>query len=457
MLTIDRIIHNFTYPAAMRPLFFDIETTGFDRNRTILYMIGCIYPEGDNGHFVQWFNDDGVSEKEILQAFGQLLAREDWTLVTFNGESFDIPYLVHHGRLNDMDLPMEDMASLDLYRIMRPFQQLYRLRHGGQKYWERFLGIYREDIYNGGELIDVYRSYLHRKEEKDLHDLLLHNGEDLLGMTRLMALLPYHDLMEGRYDLRDIEIIDLDQADLYASSPYRDQTEMSEEENLPADPGTGEAGIRVPCVHFQGQLEKDLPRPLEIGRGQGLFSGRDRDIHLYIPILTGEMKHFYKKYRNYYYLPQEDRAIHKSVGQFVDSDHRQQAKAVNCYMKETGLFLPLPVAKKHYGFQIEASASYGTLPRFRRDYESDQEYIQCQKLLFRQDAILADYVHDMSQHIFMDYLEYVNGSQAGSEPDQEAADCNESGQTLEKTGRNQSSELREDGRKEKLADKRLEN
>ena len=48
MLTINKMIHNFTFPGKLQPLFFDIETTGFDRNKTILYMIGCIYPEGDS-------------------------------------------------------------------------------------------------------------------------------------------------------------------------------------------------------------------------------------------------------------------------------------------------------------------------------------------------------------------------------------------------------------------------
>ena len=47
MLTIHKIIHNYTFTDRLLPLFFDIETTGFDRNRTILYMIGCVYPEGD--------------------------------------------------------------------------------------------------------------------------------------------------------------------------------------------------------------------------------------------------------------------------------------------------------------------------------------------------------------------------------------------------------------------------
>lgn len=45
-----------------------------------------------------------------------------------------------------------------------------------QKSIEQFLGVHREDKYNGGQLIDVYREYLHT-HEKFLFDLLiLHNA-----------------------------------------------------------------------------------------------------------------------------------------------------------------------------------------------------------------------------------------------------------------------------------------
>ena len=412
MLTIHKIIHNFTYKDRLRPLFFDIETTGFDRNRTILYMIGCIYPEGDCGHFVQWFNDDGLSEPEILQAFSELMKKDAWTLVTFNGESFDIPYLKHHSLLNELDLPIEKMPSLDLYRIMRPFQQLYQLQHGGQKYWERFLGIYRDDPYNGGELIEVYRSYLQKKEDRDLHDLLLHNEEDILGMIQLMDLLPYHSLVTGNYSLKDIEITDLAQSSLFQFSSYMDPTEQEETEDFFPEIFPHDPDRMISCVHFQGTLDSPLPRPLVVGGKQGLFTGEAQDIHLYLPIYTGELKHFYKKYRNYYYLPEEDRAIHKSVGQFVDKAHRQQAVAANCYMRESGLYLSLPEARKHFGFQIDSGASYETLPRFRKDYTSEEEYIQCEKLLFRTDELLHDYIRDMTLHIFMVFLEAKKNGQS---------------------------------------------
>ncbi|GEM_PF-5794944 len=60
-----------------------------------------------------------------------------------------------------------------------------------------------------------------------------------------------------------------------------------------------------------------------------------------IPRYTGELKHFYKDYKNYYYLPAEDQAYHKSVSGFVDRSARVQATARTAYTKKTGTFIPV--------------------------------------------------------------------------------------------------------------------
>ena len=66
-------------------------------------------------------------------------------------------------------------------------------------------------------------------------------------------------------------------------------------------------------------------------------------------------KYFYSNYKDYYYLPAEDQALHKSVAQFVDKTHRVQATAANCYTRKPGQYLMqwdsvfTPVFKKEYG------------------------------------------------------------------------------------------------------------
>ena len=195
MLTINKIFPQEKIPEKTESfLFFDIETTGFSRDNTILYLIGCGYFAEEGFQFIQWFNDDGTSEEEILLAFQNILSKKDWQLVTFNGNSFDIPYLKRHYDLNELTCDIEKYPSLDFYQFLKPFQNLFQMTHGKQKDWEQFLGLNREDKYDGGQLIAVYKDYLMSKDEDLLHNLLLHNEDDLLGMKYLLPLFSYRQI-----------------------------------------------------------------------------------------------------------------------------------------------------------------------------------------------------------------------------------------------------------------------
>lgn len=52
------------------------------------------------------------------------------------------------------------------------------------------------------------------------------------------------------------------------------------------------------------------------------------------------LKYFYPDYQNYYYLPEEDMAIHKSIADSVDPSYRKKATKNTCYTKKAGIFLP---------------------------------------------------------------------------------------------------------------------
>ena len=59
-----------------------------------------------------------------------------------------------------------------------------------------------------------------------------------------------------------------------------------------------------------------------------------------IELYEGELKFFYPNYKDYFYLPLEDTAVHKSVGEFVDKSARVRATAKTCYTRKNGLFVP---------------------------------------------------------------------------------------------------------------------
>ena len=94
--------------------------------------------------------------------------------------------------------------------------------------------------------------------------------------------------------------------------------------------------------------------------------------------VRGPLKYFYPDYRNYYYLPDEDMAIHKSVAAFVAKEHREPARASTCYTKKNGFYLP----------QNEK-----LFPQvFKTDYESGQMYFACRDSFLQDYDLLCEYV-----------------------------------------------------------------
>ncbi len=296
-------------------LFFDIETTGFAALSTQLYLIGCIYFEDDVWKMRQWFIDDHNEEKEVLREFSSFL-KNFTTLIHFNGNGFDIPYLTKKYERYKLKVPFDNMKSIDIYKELMPYKKFLSLDSLKQKSVETFLGIDREDRFSGGELIYVYFDYQERHRKEALELLLLHNKEDLIGMTYLLPALSYANLKSVTPILSEYQVYDTKTFD---NRPSRGlYLEFTLDFAFP--------------VTINSKLTGDITIRLEGSK-----------IKLVIPITTCELKYFYPNYKDYYYLPYEDVAMHKSVAQFVDKNYRTQAKAANCYTRKQGNFIPLPV------------------------------------------------------------------------------------------------------------------
>ena len=61
---------------------------------------------------------------------------------------------------------------------------------------------------------------------------------------------------------------------------------------------------------------------------------------LSVRLFEGELKYFFENYKDYYYLPDEDIAIHKDIAASVDKAFRKKATSSTCYTKKDSLFLP---------------------------------------------------------------------------------------------------------------------
>lgn len=292
-------------------LFFDIETTGFSGDYNTVYLIGCVYYKEDLAHFIQWFADTKDAEPQILASFFSLLKKYR-TLVHFNGDTFDLPFLLKRCRACGLPFTFDGATSIDIYKCIKPWKKQLGLGSLKQKAIEDFLGIGREDKYNGGQLIEVYEEYLKTRDDSLLRLLLLHNEDDLKGMPALLPILFYPDFFTQDFALCGLKKT------------------------------AGETPRLI--LSLAGDAATQIPVPIRGAVPAYAFSAADNRMELSIRIYEGTLKYYYPNYRDYYYLIYEDTAIHKSVGEYVDKDARVKASRETCYTKKSGVFLPQPAA-----------------------------------------------------------------------------------------------------------------
>lgn len=360
---------------AVHALFLDIETTGFSRAKAEVYLIGCAYLQDQQLVTEQFFSDsqntaiDGSTtqdsptnrfeqERALLTELSAFCSRVSFdTVITFRGLNFDLPFLNSRCArlgLEPMFQPDYDNKNyVDLYAIYSAYRPIFQLPNLKQKTLEAFLGMARDDEYDGGALIKVYQAYLKTPADRTERLLLQHNLEDLRGMAKLLDLHAYTCFFSGDFQITDTDV-----------SKYRK-----------IDGSTGKELI-ISCL-----LAHPLPSSVSCTRPPFYLHAQKSKAIFRIPVYEGTLKFFYPNYKEYYYLPQEDMAIHKSVAAYVDRSHRQKATAANCYGKKTGLFLP----------QLKEAAA----PAFFETYKDAVSYFE----LPQQNENTCSVYHSYCMHI----------------------------------------------------------
>ena len=299
-------------------VFFDIETTGLSPRKSRVFLIGALYKSQatDSIEIIQFLaeKNDDREEQAVLQAFSQLLKGKKH-LVHFNGSSFDIPYLTHRYSQHQMENPLPFMAQTDLYRKLKDFSGFFRqMPDHRQKTFEELVGYARKDLLSGKEMIKIYQNYATTSSSKLLKLLLLHNFDDLKGMLSILPLGRLGQLTQGKFQVLENREI--------------------QEKTL--------EGFTIRCLLFELELPAPIPARLSAGQNHLYTVVEGKKVKIKIPLYEGTLKYFYPDYRNYYYLPLEDQAVHKSVAVYIDPSRREKAKASNCYRKYTGTFVSLP-------------------------------------------------------------------------------------------------------------------
>ena len=336
-------------------IFFDIETTGFSPSSSIIYLIGCLRQDDEHVIIDQFFAETKEDEKELLLAFLELV-KEKMTIITFNGVGFDIPFINAKCTAYGITDSLKNHRFVDIFKLISNIKFLLKLPNYKQKTIEAFLEIPRDDSFSGGELIAVYEEYLssHSPELEKL--LLLHNFEDVTGMPALLPVLSYTEILNGAYTVEEASI-----------QPYT----------------LYEGGMGQELVIT---LKNDYTVPKRVSHHCGDFylTMIQDTTKIRVPVYEGTLKFFYPNYKDYYYLPKEDMAIHKSVADFVDKEYKEKARAGNCYTKKDSMFLP----------QFDCLMT----PVFRKEPKDKISYFEYTKDFIKSNEQLSYYVAHIMRH-----------------------------------------------------------
>ena len=338
-------------------VFFDIETTGLSPSRSGLYLIGCMYFDGKNTVLKQFFADGYEDENNILEEFSAILSRKNH-MVHFNGSTFDIPYLKTKYEQHGKKDPFDGRKSCDIYRKLMPLKRILSLGSMKQKSLEELCGIRREDIYSGSELIDVYKKYqrivmlsrmtdstgndvslneekyfaeesgIINKDESDMivemrRILLLHNSDDIKGMMSVATLLGIVSLLDGKFDVGEPRL---------------------EDGNVKV---TIDPDHEIPSCVFEGKSAFGFVRNDDSGNP-----------YVVVPLINDSLRLFLSDFRNHYYIPSKDMAVHASVAGFIGKYEKKRATPATCYVPCIDKFLTvreedlpegLPLIKREYG------------------------------------------------------------------------------------------------------------
>lgn len=340
-------------------LFFDIETTGFSGDYSTVYLIGCVYFKNNSWNLIQWFADTLASEREVLCAFFEFL-KGFQTLIHFNGDGFDLPFLLKRCLAHKLAYDFSAVESFDIYRKINPYRKLLGLASMKQKALEEFLQISRKDTYSGGQLIEVYKDYLLTRDSYLLKLLILHNEDDLKGMPLILPVLSYPDFLGGKFLLEKQEIF------------FQENNRELFGKDSPA--------LRLLC-----KAEYPLPVPFCKTNSLVTFNGEGDFLTAEITLYEGELLYFYPDYKNYYYLIYEDRAIHKSVAEYVDKEARRKATAKTCYLRRQGRYFP----------QFSSLFS----PFLQKNFKDKITYLPYETGFFEQEEQLQTYLCHLADYL----------------------------------------------------------
>lgn len=326
-------------------LLLNIETTGLSPRNAFIYMIGMGWKEHHSLQTRCLLADSRMEERRLMESFHDILPGFK-RIVTFGGQSFSWRFMTNRWTNygdDESDLFAGRILE-DIQKDITPFKAIFDFADLKKYTVEDFVGFHRHSDISGKDLMAVFAEWERNHDEGTRSRILAHHRDDMLSLIHLCRLSAYTTFWKGNFK----------------------QITSWQLENR--------------SCSFSLLLELPVPQPIHYETEHCTITVDNTEAILYVPVYEGQLKYFLPgPVKDYYYLPAEDQAVHRSIACYVDKAHRQRATAATCYTHMDGLFLPTGNRHIH--------------PRFQTDFQSKEYYILYDPERWKNDPdILNEYI-----------------------------------------------------------------
>ncbi len=166
-------------------IFIDIETTGLSRKYSDIISITVLLFEDDKYKIYQIFCQYKVDQPVALKYLKYLIKSKKY-IITYNGNSFDIPFLAEKATQNNIDIDFDCMIKIDLYNYVQRFKNKINTVDLKLKTVEKYFCIERNDTLMGKDVLTLYEAYQLEPRKEFSYLILKHNYEDVYNLPLLM-------------------------------------------------------------------------------------------------------------------------------------------------------------------------------------------------------------------------------------------------------------------------------
>lgn len=168
-------------------VFFDIETTGLSHKFSNIISITLLLYIEKKFKIYQLFCENKPDEKTLLNHFKNLVEGKKY-LITYNGNSFDIPFVTYKNILHGINIDFNEFIKIDLYNDIRHLNYKFNLHNLKLKTVENYFTLNRNDTFSGQDIILLYEAYKINQEKIFVELILNHNYEDVYNLPELFIL-----------------------------------------------------------------------------------------------------------------------------------------------------------------------------------------------------------------------------------------------------------------------------